>query len=302
MTRPDFFIVGAPKCGTTALYQYLRSHPQIFMPFHKEPLYFGQDLNPRYGRMSEADYLALFADARPGQRVGEASAWYLYSRTAAAEIKAFAPEARIIVMLRDPVEMMHAQHSQLLYNCQEVIADFGEALGAEAARRHGQRLPPGPLRVENLFYRDAAHFADQIERYLDVFGRDRVHLIVYDDLVTDAPAVYRGVLEFLDVDVDVPPEFGRVNVNKTARSLLLQRLVYQPPQPLGRAVSWLRRFPFVHRLRSAVLAANSRTQRRPPLDPELRRKLAREFEPEVRRIGELTGRDLHHWSDADAPS
>jgi hypothetical protein len=294
--RPDFFIVGAPKCGTTALYEYLRRHPGVFMPFHKEPLYFGSDLHPRYGRMREEDYLALFRDAKPGQRVGEASAWYLYSRTAAGEIKAFAPEAQIIVMLRDPVEMMYAQHSQLLFNVQEEIADFGEALDAEPQRKRGERLPAGPVRVENLFYRDAAHFAGQLERYYACFGRDQVHVIVHDDLRADTPGEYRRVLEFLGVDPDVTPDFETANPNKTVRSRLLQRIVYHPPGPLRRIIPWLRRFPLVHRLRGAVLAANSRQEPRRPLDPELRRRLSAEFAPEVSRLGELLGRDLSHWS------
>ena len=84
MPRPDFFIVGTFKGGSTALYEGLRRHPQIFMPFHKEPLYFGDDLTRRYGRLTEADYLRLFKNAKPGQRVGEASTWYLYSTTCCA--------------------------------------------------------------------------------------------------------------------------------------------------------------------------------------------------------------------------
>ena len=94
---PDFFIVGAPKCGTTALYAYLRQHPQIFMPFHKEPLFFGDDLSHRYGRMSTDEYLALVDGAGDGQRVGEASAWYLYSSSAAEEIKAVIDEAKAAI-------------------------------------------------------------------------------------------------------------------------------------------------------------------------------------------------------------
>src|SRR3990172_7971726 len=86
MPRPDFFVVGAFKSGSTALYEQLRRHPQIFMPFHKEPLYFGDDLTRRYGRMTLDDYLRLFRGARTGQRVGEASTWYLYSTSAAKEI------------------------------------------------------------------------------------------------------------------------------------------------------------------------------------------------------------------------
>src|ERR671927_280038 len=151
--RPDFFIVGAPKCGTTALYVYLKAHPQIFMPFLKEPHFFGRDLSSRYGRMTLADYLALFAGAKNDQRVGEASSWYLYSRTAAREIKEFSA-ADIIVIFRNPIDMMYAQHSQLLFQRQEEIVDFKEALAAESERRQGHRIPRGSQCVESFFYRD----------------------------------------------------------------------------------------------------------------------------------------------------
>jgi hypothetical protein len=292
---PDFFIVGAFKCGTTALYEYLRQHPQVFMPFHKEPLFFGDDLTRRYGRMTRDQYLALFRDARPGQRVGEASAWYLYSRTAAREIAEFAPGAQIIVMLRNPVDVMYAQHSQLLFNVEEDIADFVEALEAEPARRRGERLPPGPLRVENLYYRDSVRFAEQVERYFEAFGRERVHVIVYDDFRDRTAETYRGVLEFLGVDPDFAPDFQVRNPNKRVRFPRLQRLVYQPPGPLLRAVPWLRRFPLVHVAREALLRLNSSAARRPPMDPELRARLLEELTPDVERLGILIGRDLSAW-------
>lgn len=301
MKRPDFFIVGAPKCGTTAMYEYLRVHPRIFMPFHKEPLYFGSDLQHRYGRMSEAEYLALFQDAAPDQRAGEASAWYLYSRAAAGEIREFSPDAGIIIMLRNPVDMMYAQHSQLLFNCQEVIRDFGGALAAEEDRRRGLRLPPGPIRVENLFYRESARFTDQVERYLDVFGRERVHVIIFDDMKRDTPGVYRRTLEFLGVAADFQPDFTPANVNKRQRSATLQRLVYDPPGPIRRLVPRLRRFPVVHRLRGAVVGLNSRVAQRSAMDADLRRRLQAEFAPEVERLGALIGRDLSNWSNSVQP-
>lgn len=296
--RPDFFIVGAPKCGTTAMYDYLRQHPQVFVPFIKEPLFFGDDLTRRYGRMSLEEYLALFRDAREGQRIGEASAWYLYSASAAEEIKAFSPEARIIVMLRDPVDMMYAQHSQLLFSAQEDIVDFGEALDAEPDRRRGERLPSGPVRPENLFYRDSARFSGQLQRYLDVFGPERVHVIVNDDLAADTPGVFRGVLEFLEVDPSVEVQFGRSNPNKRVRNPVLQRLVFAPPGGLVRLAPILRRFPGVHALRALVLRANSAPAPRQPMDPGLRRRLTAEFAPEVERLSTMLGRDLSAWSEA----
>jgi exopolysaccharide biosynthesis WecB/TagA/CpsF family protein len=296
MKRPDFFIVGAFKAGTTSLYDYLGQHPQIFLPFHKEPMYFGADLDARYQKMSEEDYLGLFADARPDQRVGEASPWYLYSTSAAAEIKAFAPEAQIIVMLRNPVDVMHAQHSQLLFNQREDLANFGEALVAEDARRRGERIPAGALRREALFYRHSVRFAEQLQRYFDVFGRDRVHVIIHDDLRDDTAGVVRATFEFLGVDPMRPIDLGVRNPNRRARLDLVQRLVYRPPGPLRRLAPWLRRFPLVHRLRDAVVTANSRPEARAPMDPVLRQGLIRELAPQVEALGQLIGRDLSAWS------
>jgi Sulfotransferase family len=293
---PDFFIVGAPKCGTTAMYGYLRQHPDIFMPFHKEPLFFGSDLTRRYGPMSEQDYLRLFARAAPGQRVGEASAWYLFSASAATEIAAASPGARIIAMFRDPVEVMYAQHSQLLFTEQEDIEDFRSALDAEDDRAAGRRLPPGPIRPENLLYRRMVRFADQLERYLDVFGRDRVHVIINDDLRGDPAAEYRRLLTFLDVDPDFAPDFEPVNENKRTRHRWIQRLIWNPPllRPL---IPRLRRFPLVHALRARLLSLNSRRVARPPMDPALRSQLRAELRPEVERLGRLIGRDLGAWTD-----
>ncbi|MGI8830720.1 MAG: sulfotransferase family protein [Candidatus Limnocylindria bacterium] len=297
---PDFFIVGAPKCGTTALYDYLLPHPGVFMPFHKEPLYFGADLTRRYGAMSENDYVALFRDARSDQVVGEASAWYLYSTTAASEIQRASPDARIIVMLRNPVDVMHAQHSQLLFSEQEEIVDFGEALAAEEDRAVGRRLPPGPIRPENLLYRRMVRFAEQLSRYIDVFGHDRIHVIIHDDLRRDTAREYRRVLDFLSVDPTFTPEFRASNENKRVRRRWLQRLIWDPPL-LRALIPVVRRYPIVHRLRARLLALNSVRAPRAPLDPDLRHRLEEELTPEVEALGALLGRDLSHWSRSTAP-
>jgi Sulfotransferase domain len=293
--RPDFFIVGTFKAGTTALYEYLRRHPQVFMPFHKEPHFFGDDLTRHYGRLSLAEYLALFREARPGQRVGEASTWYLYSSSAAREIAAFSPQAQIIILLRHPVDVMYAQHSQMRFRADEDLADFAAALEAEPARRRGDRLPPPPVRPETLFYRHSVSFADQVERYVEAFGRDRMHVILFDDLVADTPATFRGVLEFLGVDPTFRPDFAVHNENKRVRLGALQRLVYNPPGPMRAAAGRLRRYPAVHRLRDAVLRLNSRAERRRPMDPDLRARLLTELGPETDRLAALIGRDLSAW-------
>ena len=162
--------------------------------------------------------------------MGEASAWYLYSASAAREIEAASPEASIIVMLRNPIDVMHAQHSQLLFSHQEDVEDFEEALGLESARRDGRHLPGGTFRPENLFYRRMVGFAEQLERYFEVFGRDRVHVIIHEDLRADLRGTYRDTLRFLGVDEEFAPDFQAANVNKRVRNRRMQSLIWNPPR------------------------------------------------------------------------
>jgi hypothetical protein len=294
MTRPDFLIVGAFKSGSTALYEGLRRHPQIFMPFHKEPLYFGDDLTRRYGRYTKAEYLHLFEPAKPDQIAGEASTWYLYSVSAAREIHDFNPATKIMVVLRNPVDVMYAEHSQLIYNVIEDIPSFEAALAAEPDRRAGRRIPPGPINIENLFYRHSVRFAEQLERYFDVFGRGQVHVMLWDDLRRDGATTVRGALEFLGVDPSLATAPPNANENKRVRSRLIQRLIFAPRLLLPLA-PFLRRFPLVRAVRTRLLDMNSEAKPRAPMDPVLRRQLLDEFTPEIERLGRLIGRDLSAW-------
>ena len=298
MKRPDLFIVGAFKAGTTALYEYLRAHPGIFMSVPKEPMYFGADLTPRYRRMTQDEYLALFKAAQPDQRAGEASPWYLYSTAASAEIKAFEPAARIVIMLRNPVDVMYSQHSQLVFNQREDLTDFGAALDAEPERLAGLRIPADAIRPEALYYRKSVRFPEQIRRYLDVFGRDAIHYIVFDDLVADAGAVYRSTLEFAGVDPDYPLDPTVYNPNRSARSGRVQRAIFAPPPALRGLYGHLRQMPLLHRVRDRLVIANSRPAERQKMDSGLRAALTAEFAPQVAQLGELIGRDLSAWSKA----
>ena len=296
MKRPDFFIVGAFKAGTTALYEYLRAHPQIFMSVPKEPMYFGHDLTPRYRRMTQDEYLALFRDAHDNQHAGEASPWYLYSKTAAQEIRDFDGAAKAIVMLRNPVDVMYSQHSQLVFNQREDLTDFAQALAAEDDRMAGHRLPADAIRPEALYYRRSVDFTEQVARYFDVFGRSGVHIVVFDDLVADPRAVYRSTLEFLGVDPTFEVDLSVYNPNKKPRSGAVQKMIFAPKGPMKRVVGRRRSVPVMHRVRDALVTANSTTAQRKEMDPELRAQLTAEFEPRVAELGALIGRDLSAWS------
>jgi hypothetical protein len=192
---------------------------------------------------------------------------------------------------------MYSQHSQLVFNQREDLTDFGTALAAEEDRRAGRRIPKDAIRPEALFYRHSVLFADQLQRYFGVFGRDGVHVIVFDDLVADAAAVYRSTLDFIGADPDFEIDLSVYNPNRSARSGTLSRLVFAPPRPLRGAVGTLRRMPLAHRIRDALVNANSRAAPRAPMDADLRRQLTIEFRPQVAELGELIGRDLSPWSD-----
>ena len=182
--KPNLFIVGAPKSGTTALWTYLRQHPDIYtagkdhydsdLPAAggKEYQYFGGDLASNIDtRRSLESYMAVFAPASDERYLLDASPMYLCSELAAVEIAAFSPEARAIAVLRNPVDMMYSLHGEALFQGDEDIVDFEEALGAEDDRRQGKRIPPtcqGAL--WSLFYRDVARYADQLDRFFDALG------------------------------------------------------------------------------------------------------------------------------------
>lgn len=298
MREPDFFIVGAPKCGTTAMNEYLKKHPDIFIPYRKEPHFFGSDLESNWWFDSDSErYFSLFSDARNEKRVGEASVYYMYSKRAAAEIKEFAPSGKIIVMLRNPVDMIYSYHSACLYNGNEDIADFEEALEAEQDRREGHRVPPGAPFPEGLFYSRIAMYSEQLQRYIDIFGWDNVHIIIFDDFKNDTAGVYRKTLRFLGVQEDSQTTFKTINPNKRVRNNALQEFLQKPPEPvriLARTLLPRRRLRFS--LVQALSASNTRYEQRSEMDPELRRHLQNEFAPEVERLGNLIGRDLSHWS------
>jgi len=299
MKRPNFFIVGAPKCATTSLHAYLSQHPEIFM-CKKEQHYFGSDLAFRAVRPSLEEYLGTFRQAEHEKRLGEAAVWYLYSKKAAQEIKAFCPDARIIIMLRDPVDMLYSYHSQLLYTGHEFISDFEEALKAENERKQGLRMPRDYLFPESLFYRDVASFAGQVERYYAQFDRDRILVILYDDLRSRVHEVYGHVLAFLDVDTRHTPDFAVANPNKVDRSAVLKWLLVEAPASLKVLLR-----PFVPRkLRQGVhellyglnVQYNTVVSGRVPLQPEVRNRLRRYFHADIVKLEGINRRDLSSWT------
>ncbi len=217
---PDFFIVGHPKSGTTALYEMLRRHPQIFMPEHKEPVLRAASCIPRppprpRSRETLEEYLALFARARAGAARGRGLALYLWSRTAAARIAAVAPDARIIAILREPASFLRSLHLQFLRDHVETEQDFapGARAGASGARpRAADAYWPG---ARLLRARPLRRAAAPLPRRVPARA---VLVLIYDDFRADNEATVRRVLRFLEVDDTAPIEPREANPTVRVRS------------------------------------------------------------------------------------
>jgi hypothetical protein len=299
LAKPNLFIVGAPKCGTTALYEYLRQHPNIFMSTVKEPHFFARDLGT-YPRIKTLDdYTELFAESSAEHlSVGEASVYYLRSSTAIANIHAFNPEARIIAMFRNPVDMVYALHSQLLYVGEETERDFETAWRLQERRSRGLDLPPRSRGAFLLQYAQFGQFGSQTERLLSIFPPEQVKLILYDDFTRSTQQVYDEVIHFLGIPHDNRTQFPRVNENKHARMTWLQHFSRKPPVGLRKAFRGLKETMGGRALtavKNTIMDLNTVRTRRPPLSPALRAELADTFRNEVALLSRQLNRDLSHW-------
>ncbi len=279
---------------------YLRRHPDIYM-VQKELHYFGSDLE--YSPRIPWDiYTAHFRATGDKKCVGESAVWYLYSTKAALEIKEFSPNAKIIAMLRNPIDMIHSLHSELVYGLAEDILDFEEALAAESDRKQGRRIPEGTrwrnrgFHVQGLLYRETAKFSSQLTRYFDTFGRDNVHVIILEDLRDNPADVYQHTLRFLGVDHTFRTTFDVINANKTVRWAGLKRLVYQPPKIVQLAGKIIPK-PLGKVIMRTMKQWNKKETKRPKMPDKLRQQLATEFRPEVVKLSALLNRDLTHWCD-----
>ena len=303
--KPNFFIVGAPKCGTTSLCRYLKQHPDVFIPDLKEPNYFSYDLATKRirSRMALRDYLNLFKDAN-SKAIGEGSTQYLYSQIAAQEIYNFNPDAKIIIMLRNPVDFLYSYHNQCLLTLAEDIQDLKSALEAEPERRAGKRIPKECRGEATLFYSELAKFAEQVQRYYDLFGRDRVQIIIFDDFKANTAQVYRSTLKFLAVDPEFKPEFKVYNSRQKVRNQSLYRAYMNFKWTALKIGRWLKPLPF-HALikrvarniiNSAYLKNLLRQNESSTIEPELREQLIVKFTPEVVKLSQIINRDLTNWT------
>ncbi len=237
--KPNLFIVGQPKSGTTALHQFLGQHPEIYMSSIKEPHFFCSDFHLEsdraYGKQrffdfrSESAYLQLFNKAKNVKIAGESSTNYLYSQVAAEKIHNFNPDAKIIIILREPAKYLYSLHSHYVKFTEENEPDFLTALSLESKRREEEEFLSSRVTSPSyLYYSQRIQYYQQVKRYCDRFDPKQIKVIIFEEFKSANETIFKEVLEFLEVDSSFSPEYAAVNVNKEVKFKSINSLINNP--------------------------------------------------------------------------
>jgi len=290
---PNFFVVGAPKCATGAICAALEQHPDVYIPALREPNYFSHDLS-HPDPMDEKTYLALF-EGRVEARLGEGSTWYLYSSAAPKLIhQVCGGDVKIIVSLRRPLDLVVSLFEYRKFYGTHPFDTIEEGLAAEKAHLAAvdrDPIKPDPYKI----ICDVARYHDGLRRYIDLFGRENVKVILYEDFSTRFDAVTAELLEFLEL-APMALVNNVTNPSHSRRSQRLARFLSWRPAPLQAAIN---RFPVGPRraLLDRINTLNTGKAKRPSLSPETRAAIEDHVRDDVTAVAALIDRDLSHWLD-----
>ena len=303
---PDFFLIGAPRCGTTALSNYLADNPQLCFPRPKEPHYFSL-FAPHTSRDNlESAYLARYFShyQQSHKAIGEGSVSYLYSPDALRRILNLNPQARFIAILRNPLDMLASYHLRMRFTLMEDAEDFATAWSLQEMRARGERIPKHCLDPRLLMYHEVASFGLQIERLYDLVGRDGSLVLLFDDLVRDPLTVYKQALKFIGVEYDGRTNFQRKLGSRIYRHRWLQRLLYAPLAHKAHVADTLHLIWKMNQKKKASgrksrlerLARWNTIKTRPaPLAPDVKQMLRDTLAVDVSKLSKLLQRNLSHW-------
>lgn len=275
--KPNFFILGAAKSGTTSLYHYLGRHPEVFMSPVKEPSFFCEGFQVV---TSAVDYFRLFDGVGAEKRIGEASHVYLTNPSTAGVLKALFPAARFVVILRNPADRAYSLYHHMRRNGYEWAGSFEKALELEERRWRSERFRRTcPQYFYNFLYFRSGLYGQQLARYFSLFDKRQFHVMTLDELKSDPLGSLRGILEFLKVDPDFSPML-RVH-NEGTRTALVPQLQYFFRCKVTRP-------RFLKRLGWSVVRRVNR-MKIPPIRAETRGALLRRYASDLERLAELTG-------------
>lgn len=295
--KANLFIVGAPKCGTTALAYYLEQHPNVCMAKPKEPWYFSKDLavnRTTHPTSIEEYHTHFFGHYDPSKHkiVGDASPSYLMSNDAINNILEYYSESKFIAMVRNPIEIAYAMHSTLIARGDEFedILDFETAWRAQHMRLSGSRLPPNVIKPDLLQYKKLASIGTQLDILLGKVNASNLLVIVNDDMKMDTRKTYQDTLQFLNLEAFECPDLSHSNRNLRWKNPMASRF-FNLAHKLNSKLPFSPKLGILSRIRSKALVEAPRR----PLAPDFRKELEEVFKPEVDKLSSLLGRDFSHW-------
>ena len=314
------FIVGAPRSGTTSLARYLEAHPGVCFSYVKEPHFFARydlrDLPTEKLRSRvEEDYLRRYFAHRPreGRLLAEGSVSYLYGAAQMEPILRLWPEARFFICLRDPLEMLPSLYQRLVFNGDETAGDFAQAWALMPERARGEQVPRSCFDPRSLQYAELGRLGTHVERFFRAVGRERCHVMLFEDFVADPAGAYRSALGFLGLPDDGRREFPIHRARQGYKHAWLQRLLKRPPallrsalggeklrqriKPLGAEAGTPTMMRTVFAARARLLDWNEAPAPAIVLPEELRREIAHRLAPDIALLSQVINRDLRHWLD-----
>jgi len=301
---PNLFLVGCPKTGSSSLQAYLKQHPETFFSHPKELHFFCSDFhheaetfhgknNRIFDITRQSDFDRKFEKAGSAKIIAEASTSYMHSRNAAENIFAYNPNAKIIIMLRNPADLLYSWHAYLLFRSEEFEEDFETALSLEIDRKlDWNKIPKSVRYPSRIFYSQLVDFPDQIKRYQSLFPPDQIKIVLTEDLHKDTLGVYRDLLDFLEIDAEFSPDLTRVNVNRAVR---FKRIKWLLDNPLDVIKAQWRKLPetaFTKKARAIYFSILAKEQVRSEMDPALRMHILEKQKSIIASTSDLLDRDL----------
>lgn len=239
MPKANLFVVGLPKTGTTSLYHYFKSHPDIFVPEQKELDHFNKDFHneilnhtgsiPKSYKTDIEDYKSMFCANKEYKYYADISPQYAHSKLAAKEINKFNPEAKIIIIFREPVSFLQSLHSQYLYATYENVKDFHSAFELSESRKQGKKIPSSLIRPSMLFYNELINYKDILKHYIDWFPKKNIKVLFYDDLQTSPYAFMNNIFSFLNISLLSNNNYTKHNPRKFHRSQFIKNFINNKP-------------------------------------------------------------------------
>ncbi len=304
--KPSFFIVGAPRCGTTTLSRSLKNHPQICFSRPKEPHYFTQSNGALTPETIQTEYVEkYFTHAKPKHRLlGEGSPSYLYSSSAIRAIVEFNPDAQFIVMVRNPLESVYSFHYRLVYVMEEDQVDFQKAWNLQGARAQGQHIPRLCHNPAMLQYAEVGRYGKYLEQLYEIAGPEKCKVVVMDDFKKSVLEEYKNVLNFLGLEYDGQTDFSHNMMSRTYRFHWLNRWIWHPPTPVKHVRSQLeksakkkkKKKSFGQQLMLKIKHLNDLKQPPPPMTSHMKSVLRERFSDDIDKLGKLLNRDFSHWT------